>query len=62
MNTKVTDIEGKIPDASCFATKSALSVCENKIPDISRLIKKTKYNELVIKVNNIDTTDFVKKN
>ena len=40
-NTKVTEIEGKIPDVSSLATKSALKVVENKIPDVSSLVKKT---------------------
>ena len=39
-NTKVTEIEGKIPDISSLATKSASKVVENKIPDVSSLIKK----------------------
>ena len=39
-NTKVTEIEGKIPDISSLATKSALIVVENKIPDVSSLVKK----------------------
>ena len=57
----VTAVESKIPDLSSLATKSALTVVENKILDISSLVKKTKYNKLVTKVDNIDTTDFVKK-
>ena len=43
-NTKVTEIEGKIPDISSLATKFALTVVENKIPDNSSLIKKTDFN------------------
>ena len=60
-NTKVTDTGGTIPDVSSLVTKSDLTVVENKIPDVSSLVKKTEYNKLVTKVNNIDTTDFVKK-
>ena len=40
LNSKVTEIEGKIPDISDLATKSALTVAENKIPDVSSLVKK----------------------
>ena len=40
-NTKVTEIEGKIPDVSSLVTKSVLTVVENKIPDVSSLVKKT---------------------
>ena len=58
----LTAVESKIPDVSSLATKSALKVVENKIPDVSSLLKKTEYNKLVTKVNNTDTTDFVKKN
>ena len=43
-NTKVTEIEGKIPDVSSLATKSVLTVFENKIPDVSSLVKKTNLN------------------
>ena len=43
-NTKVTEIEGKIPSISCLATNSALTAVENKIPDVSSLVKKTDYN------------------
>ena len=33
-NTKVTEIEGKIPDVNSLVTKSALTTIENKIPDL----------------------------
>ena len=42
----------KIPDVSSLATKSALTVVENKILDVSSLVKKTEYNKLVTKVDN----------
>ena len=42
-NTKVTEIEGKIPDISSLATKSALKVVENKILDVSSLVKKNRF-------------------
>ena len=40
-NTKVTEIEGKVPSTSILATNSALTAVENKIPDVSSLVKKT---------------------
>ena len=43
-NAQVTEIEGKIPSISGLATDSALTSVENKIPDISSLVKKTDYN------------------
>ena len=39
-NTKVTEIEGKIPSISSLATNSALTAVENKIPHVSSLVKK----------------------
>ena len=38
-NTKFTEIEGKTPDVSSLATKSALTVVENKIPDVTTKIQ-----------------------
>ena len=43
-NTKVTEIEGKIPSITYLATNSELSAVENKIPDVSSLVKKTNLN------------------
>ena len=40
-NTKITEIEGKVPDISNLATKTALTTVENKIPDINNLATKT---------------------
>ena len=39
-NAKITDIEGKIPDISNLATKTALTTVENKTPDVSNLVNK----------------------
>ena len=43
-NTKDTEIEGKIPSITGLATNTELTAVENKIPDISSLVKKTDYN------------------
>ena len=40
-NTKITEIEGKIPDINNLATKTALTTVENKIPNVDNLVKKT---------------------
>ena len=32
-------MKGKIPDVSSLATKTALTTVENKIPDVSDLVK-----------------------
>ena len=41
-NTKITEIEGKIPNISSLATNAALTAVENKIPNISSLVKKSR--------------------
>ena len=40
-NTKVTEIEGKLPSITGLPTNSALTAVENKILDVSSLVKKT---------------------
>ena len=69
-NTKITEIEGKIPDISNLARKTALTPIENKIPNVSNLVKKTDYNTKVTEIENklnnhnhdkyIDTSEFNK--
>ena len=49
-NTKVTEIEGKIPSITGLATNSELSVVENKIPDVSSLVKKTNLDAKLKKI------------
>ena len=51
-NTKITEIEGKIPDVSNSATKPTLTTAENKIPDVSSLVKKTDYNTKITEIEN----------
>ena len=41
-NTKFTEIEGKIPDVTNLAKKTALTAVEIKIPDVSNLVKKNR--------------------
>ena len=43
-NSKITEVEGKIPSISGLATNSALTAVENKITDASSLAKKTDYD------------------
>ena len=38
-NTKITEIKGKIPSISGFATNAALTAVENKIPNINNLVQ-----------------------
>ena len=44
LNTKITEIENKIPSITGLATNSALTAVENKIPNVSNLVTKTDYN------------------
>ena len=46
-NTKITDLENKIPNISHLATKTALTSVENKIPDITNLATKTALTNLI---------------
>ena len=55
-NTKITEIEGEVPNVSSLTKNSALKVVESKIPDVSSLVKRTdcntKISEIENKVNN----------
>ena len=41
-NAKITEIEGKIPSIGGLATHATLTTAENKIPNISSSVKKTR--------------------
>ena len=43
-NSKITEVEGKIPSTSGLATNSALTAVENKIPDVSSLVTKADFD------------------
>ena len=43
-NSKITEIEGKIPGITGLATNSALTAVENKIPNVNRLVAKTDFD------------------
>ena len=51
-NAKATEIESKVPSISGLATNFALTAVENKIPDVSNIVKKK---------NQIMTQKLVKK-
>ena len=44
LNSKITEIEGKIASITGLAITLALTAVENKIPDVSGLVTKTDYN------------------
>ena len=43
-NSKITEVESKIPSIGGIATSSALTAVENKIPDVSSLVTKTDFD------------------
>ena len=58
-NTKITELENKIPDISGLAAKTALTTVENKIPSINNLATKTALTTVENKIHSI--TGLVKK-
>ena len=46
----VTEREGKIPSITGLATNSELTAVENKIPDVSSLVKKIDFNAKVTEI------------
>ena len=59
LNSKITEIENKIPDISNLAVKTKLTTVENKIPDVTNLANKTKLKSVEDKIPSTD--GFVKK-
>ena len=61
-NTKITEVEGKIPNISGLATSSELTAVENKIPDISSLAASSEVTTVENKIPDINglltKTDF----
>ena len=49
-NSKIKDIEDKIPSAPSLATIAALTSVENKIPNFSDLVKKAHYDAKISKM------------
>ena len=43
-NAKITEIDGKIPGITGLVTTAAINIVENKITDVSNLVKKTDYD------------------
>ena len=52
LNAKSTDIESKKPSNSGLATTSTLTAVENKILDVSSLVKKTDYDTKISDIEN----------
>ena len=56
-NSKISEIEGKIPSITVLATNAALNVVENKKPDISNLVKKTNRSKHKVSETEKEVTD-----
>ena len=65
-DSKITEVEGKIPNISGLATNSSLTAVENKIPDINSLITKTdsdtKLKDISDRVTNNKSKDLLLDN
>ena len=51
-DSKITEVENKIPDIKNLASKTEVTAVENKIPDVSGLVKKTHYAAEITKIKN----------
>ena len=51
-NSKISEVENKIPSITGLATNSALTAVENEIPYVSSLVKRTDYNTTVSEIEN----------
>ena len=49
-NSKINEIENKIPSIKGLAANAALTAIENKIPNISSLVKKTDYDTKIAEI------------
>ena len=54
-SAKISEIESKIPNISCLATKFALTAVENKILDVSGLVKVKKKTDCSAKISEIES-------
>ena len=51
-NSKITELENKVPGIKNLASKTELTAVENKVPNVSTLVKKTKYAAEISKIKN----------
>ena len=57
VNAKINEVKYKTPNVNKLATTIALTVVENKIPNVSNLFRKTDHKTKVIKIENKIATD-----
>ena len=58
-NSKITEVENKIPDIKNLASKTELATVENEIPNISSFVTKSELTTVETKIPDIN--GFVKK-
>ena len=51
-NSKITEVENKIPNIKILASKTEVTAVENKIPNVSNLVTKTDYVAKITKIEN----------
>ena len=51
-NTKITELEGKVPSIIGLVTTAALAVVESKIPKVSNLVQKVDYDAKIADIEN----------
>ena len=51
-NSKITEVENKIPDIKNLANKTEVTAVENKIPNVSNLFIKTEYATEITTIKN----------
>ena len=56
-NAKITEVEGKISSITGLATSSGLTAIENKIPDVTSLVKKADYDTKISDIEKKITDD-----
>ena len=63
-NAEISEVEGKISGIRGLVTSSALNAVENKISDVSSLVKKTDFNTKVTETEckTPDASSLVKNN
>ena len=51
-NSKITEVENKIPGIKNLLSKTEVTAVENKIPNVSNLVTKTDYATEITKIKN----------
>ena len=52
LNAKLNEVKDKRPNITNLATTTAFTAVENKIPNVSNLVKKADYNTKLVKLKN----------